>query len=341
MTKRQLAEFVDYLLKDAEVFAPVEANGELIVKRISGFGEISWQKAVPMTTFKPVLLPERQVLFDYQQNRVLTEVKPSVRKVAFGMRLPDLKAVGLFHQVFERDPYYQAQRNLSLLIGQTEMPLASLKGSAGERFEEDVLEHLIFDIFLIRTSDTEWRVYSGSEKGQRTLDRFGYSQYENIEFVGLLKEEGVDPNLAKWRKLVVESHAQKIWDYWGSRCIACGKCAVDCPTCFCFDIKDEPDEAKPNQGQRVRQWTTCFYNNFSQIGGGTYSFLKTNGQRIENWYLHKFVRIPREFQLIGCVNCGRCDKVCPVGINRHDVLTSLEHPDDSSPRHLKGQAKKS
>ena len=43
--------------------------------------------------------------------------------------------------------------------------------------------------------------------------------------------------------------------------------------------------------------------------------MDTVKKKIYFWYVHKFVRIPKEYKLPGCVSCGRCVKACPVGID--------------------------
>jgi sulfhydrogenase subunit beta (sulfur reductase) len=128
--------------------------------------------------------------------------------------------------------------------------------------------------------------------------------------------------MLKYRDALKKIYKKEIWeDDLGARCIECGKCAIICPTCFCFDIKDQPNLVD-GSGARKRAWSACFYNDFSEIAGG-YKFLKTTAERIHFWYYHKFVRIPDQFQIMGCVGCGRCAKVCPVNINIFKVLASL------------------
>jgi len=326
MNKTKLNSFISFLQKTYVIYAPVKDGDELYVKTVDDIADIDFSNKIPINTFKPVLLPKREVLFDFKNGKMKEPFKPYQPECAFLMSVVDLKAVGLFHQTFERDPYYQKKRQSTLLIGQAFFEGSGFCGHVRDCYEEDYLEHIIFDIMLIKSGQSTWKLFTGSEKGQATLEKFGFKDFEHIEFAGLLKEQGVDPMLEIHRKQIVEA-AQDAWDHWGEICTACGKCAVDCPTCYCFDIEDEQDAKEPGSGRRTRRWTTCFYNNFSEVGGGN-KFLKTNAQRIQNWYVHKWVRTPREFQIMGCVNCGRCDKVCPVGIKRADVFKWMEEHKD-------------
>lgn len=323
MTKKTLNHFIVHLQKIYTIHAPVKDGNELYVKKISDKSEIDFTNKIPINTYKPVLLPKRETLFEFKKGKMIPPKIKYDSECAFLMSIMDLKAVGLFHQTFERDPYYQKKRQSNLLIGQAFFEGSGFKGHLRERYEEDILEHIIFDIMLIKSGKGIWKVFTGSQKGQRVLEKFGYTKFEHVEFAGLLKEEGGDPELERHRRQIVEA-SRKAWDKWGDKCMACGKCAVDCPTCYCFNIEDEQDTKERDSGKRVRNWTTCFYNDFSEVGGG-HKFLNTNAKRIQNWYVHKWVRTPKDFSIMGCVNCGRCDKVCPVGIKRADVFKWLDN----------------
>ncbi|MDD5039985.1 MAG: 4Fe-4S dicluster domain-containing protein [Patescibacteria group bacterium] len=326
MTRQQLKKFFVYLKKKYRVYAPVRDGNELYVDEVHELEEVDFSPQIPINTYKHVLVPKRDELFTFRRGKLAERKEPYAPECGFLMSVMDLKAVGLFHQVFERDPYYQKKRQSNLLVGHAFFEGSGFSGHLRERYEEDILEHVIFDILLVKSGKNEWKVFTGSERGQETLDAFGFTAYEHIEFAGLIKEEGIDPDLERHRKQIVEA-SQDAWLHWGEICMACGKCAIDCPTCYCFNIADEHATKEKGSGKRVRSWTTCFYNDFSEIGGGE-KFLKTNAQRIQNWYAHKWVRTPREFQIMGCVNCGRCDRVCPVGIKRADVFKWMdEHKD--------------
>lgn len=133
----------------------------------------------------------------------------------------------------------------------------------------------------------------------------------------------------EWRKIVEKyknkmaktNPADKLWQDLGRRCIECGQCTIACPTCFCFRIDDQAGP-EAGSGQRKKVWDSCFYAEFSELAGGL-KFLKTTAERIHFWYYHKFVRIPEEYDLPGCVGCNRCSEVCPAGIEIKKVLARL------------------
>src|SRR3989339_786032 len=136
---------------------------------------------------------------------------------------------------------------------------------APQKLDDNVLEHVIFDIFVSRQKNGRLKFYSGSEKGQLTLDQAGLTDYNNIEFAGPVAESGPDKTLLSIMAKMEKSANKKIWDELDKRCLACGKCVIACPTCFCFDLEDRDNSAEQS---RSRRWGVCFYNDFSLVADG-------------------------------------------------------------------------
>ncbi|MFA5022011.1 MAG: 4Fe-4S dicluster domain-containing protein [Patescibacteria group bacterium] len=328
MTINELYKFLEYLTQQNIVWAPQRVNGDLVIEPLVEPKKVELTSELPLHSFKRILVPPSEVLFDYQNNKIKSEIK-SPNQVIFGLTIPDLKAITFLNQVFAKDPYFQQRLKKTLIVGHSLVPTENYQFFI-QKFAEDVLEHLKFDLFFA-VKGKEFVVYSGSEDGQRILDDFGYKKYEHIEYVGPIREQGPETQMLKIREKFYDD--QTIWQELGKKCTECGECTLVCPTCFCFNIFDQPD-LKPGCGQRCREWTACFYPDFSQVAGASSDkekpkFLKNTAERIRFWYEHKFVRCPDQFSLAGCVGCGRCTKVCPVGI---DIKENLQ-------RILKGKVK--
>lgn len=349
MTRAQLEKFIVYLQKQGWlVLGPVLAKeefsmpsvqeelspylkahlasralktpaGVLQIRAINRASELILDSRLPLYPLKQFFVPEKETLFEWCGS--FSKEKGAARKIVLlGVNVLDLKAVNLYDQVFEKDSYYQARRRNLLIVGHANVP--EIEDNIFEyKYEEDILEHLPFDIFLANAA-VSCKIFTGSIKGQRILEHFGYKNYEHIQFSGPVKEGKLDERMIKLRDKLKNHHNQKLWEELGRRCIECGKCTLACPTCFCFRIDDQAG-LKDHSGTRQRCWDSCYYQEFSEISGG-HKFLSSTAARIHFWYYHKFARIPDEFDFMGCVGCRRCTKVCPVGIDIAEVIKEIQ-----------------
>jgi formate hydrogenlyase subunit 6/NADH:ubiquinone oxidoreductase subunit I len=114
------------------------------------------------------------------------------------------------------------------------------------------------------------------------------------------------------------------WDDVALRCLACANCTMVCPTCFCASVADVTDLG-PENVSRVRQWDSCFNPDFAQVHGG--NFRTTIHARYRQWLTHKFASWHDQFDVSGCVGCGRCITWCPVGIDVTEEITAIRAGD--------------
>ena len=322
MNKNKIVEFLDKLKADNfSIIAPVATPESIVIRAVVDPSEISWAGDLPKNNFKPWLLPTREELMTFRRGQVREIIENGGHQVLFGMNILDLEALGLYEQVFAKDKYYLKRRQNQYVVGYSngiEDDYRKYRVFHAD-YEENILEHRVFDVFIERQKNGNLKVFSGSEKGQRLLDDYGIDDYENIEFVGFIPESGVSKRILDLQARVDGSFAHAIWEEIGAKCIACGRCTIACPTCFCYDTLDLPEH---DDIKRVRQGSSCFYNNFTEVAGG-HDYLETVKKKIYYWYYHKFVRIPSEFSYSGCVSCMRCFRACPAEINIVKVLQEL------------------
>ncbi|MGB2983463.1 MAG: 4Fe-4S dicluster domain-containing protein, partial [Candidatus Bipolaricaulia bacterium] len=105
------------------------------------------------------------------------------------------------------------------------------------------------------------------------------------------------------------------WETLTPNCVDCGACTFLCPTCHCFDIQDE---GKRRDGERVRLWDSCAFQDFTRMPHGQPR--PNHYRRYRQRLMHKFKYYPENFDRILCVGCGRCIEHCPVGVDITDAL---------------------
>ena len=119
------------------------------------------------------------------------------------------------------------------------------------------------------------------------------------------------------------SVSEKVWDYFGRKCIVCGGCAFVCPTCTCFNVSDF--EIKSGEGLRVRSWDACLFGGFTREASG-HNPRGTQALRLKRRHEHKLLYYNEKDileGLCGCVGCGRCSDYCPVHIGTLEVVKAI------------------
>lgn len=315
MAKERLELFLSKLFESSLVYSPVKKEQGVFVEQVNKFSEIDWSGELPRNNFNFVLLPKKEVLASIKNNKVKEnfDFEKNAKNIVLGVNILDLQALTLLELVFEKDIYFQKRRQNTYVIGFSNgLPDDFRKYKAFHAdYEDNFLEHVLFDVFIERKKNGKVFFFAGSEKGQLLLENNKIRDYENIEFTGIIPEQGMNAKINVNKQNVASSIDNVMWDELAEICLSCGKCSMACPTCFCFDQRDE---AKLDSVDKVREKTSCFYPEFSETAGGRKD-LDTVKKRLYFWYYHKFVRIPEELNYYGCVSCMRCTKVCPVGIN--------------------------
>ena len=109
------------------------------------------------------------------------------------------------------------------------------------------------------------------------------------------------------------------WAGLHGKCLACGTCTYICPTCHCFDINDE---SKRDDGVRLRSWDSCMFPLFTKEASG-HNPRSSQKERWRQRVMHKFRYLPENFDLVGCVGCGRCVLNCPVNLDIRKIVQDV------------------
>lgn len=340
IAKESLNELVDRLMETHQVIAPVPRNDGVVFDVISSPKEMDLEyRGHTLLPPKRFFFPEKEILFVYKVKAdgveihdKLEELK-SLRQVIIGIRPCDITGLLVLDKIFTRmfkDPYYIARRKNTLVIGLTCNEPAEycfcVFTNSGPLLKEG------FDLLLTDLGD-RYLVEVGTEKGSNVV-RFNPDIFSKAGERDLREREEIIREVAeriKAQKLpdftslydfMRRNFNSKIWEKYGRKCLACGKCNFTCPTCHCFDVFDDPDLSLKS-GKRIRVWDSCHFISFTRVASGEI-FRRERTSRVKQRIYHKLCYSVDEIGIISCVGCGRCIDVCSAGIDVREVVRELE-----------------
>jgi ferredoxin len=188
----------------------------------------------------------------------------------------------------------------------------------------------VCDLVLTELDET-FVIRAASSAGQVMLDRLSLSPAaaEQVEQArrrvdAAAQSMGRSLDVTDVHGLLHRNQEHPRWDDVAERCLACTNCTLVCPTCFCSDVEDVTDLSLEN-AERIRRWDSCFNPEFARVHGG--NFRPSIRGRYRQWLTHKFASWFDQFDLSGCVGCGRCITWCPVGIDVTAEISAIRATD--------------
>lgn len=136
----------------------------------------------------------------------------------------------------------------------------------------------------------------------------------------------VEENAIKVKAPIVQEMPPALFDHpmWETynRCISCGRCNLNCPTCTCFTTKDLFYNENKTMGERRRVWSTCHFKSYTLMAGG-HNVRENERSRGRFHVLHKVYDYRKRFGFNMCIGCGRCEDTCPKYISYIEAVRTL------------------
>ena len=324
----ELPSLVQAFAQNFEVVAPVKKGGAYTWAKVNTFDEIVLDYTTTITSPKKYVLPAEEVLmrFNRETNDVEEFEESFPPRVIFGAHPCDINALNRLDITFRdapyKDPYYKARRESCLVVGISCTPeptcFCHLWGCDEARFGFDLFLHNIGEKYLVEISSVEAAnvleqacdLYLATDEDRKAFRHATRAHQEAFN-----KEI---PDIQEVGMLMDAFHSDPFWEELGGKCLSCGACTSVCPTCFCFDIRDELDPSGVH-GVRKRVQDGCTNPQFALVAGG-HNFRDDGRCRVRHRMYHKLSAFLANHDRMLCVGCGRCVSACKANINPIEVL---------------------
>lgn len=341
MPKRQMDLFVAVLPAFGQVHAPIRRGERFVFAPPSRWSDVVLE--YPRTALPPkkYVLPPREAMFRFDAHGGYRDLLAEARNptVVFGVHPYDIHGMNILDQVFlggrYRDPYYAERRRATAIIGVDFQPDEYHFAASTDTDSVDQG----FDLFFHDIGE-DYLVLVGTGRGDDMVLKSGclFEEPTEADFREFKRRSAkrraayrTQVDLRDLPGLMEMEYHSRIWEDVGRRCLSCGACSLVCPTCYCYDVRDEPDLGD-RAGLRVRSWDSCLFRTHALVAGGE-NFRKDRPSRIKFRYYHKQRGFVAEFGRTSCVGCGRCILACPAGIDIVSVIAAIRgesHGDDAS-----------
>lgn len=323
ISKEDFANFVDSMIKDKSLnVIGVKAKGDKFAfGPLESASELRLDYDVTILPPKKYFFPQRETLVTYDLAKGFAAKSPTEAKpmVIIGVHPYDIVALLHMDEIFREtksDPYYFEKRQASIIIGvniqkMSKWCFAPAMGCAVVDYGYDL---------MLTDLGNRYAITIGSQKGEALLDKYAKNVKpalaRDVQLVGQKKREVMDMAQQKFDfppelipELLSKSYEKSgFWEKHAEKCLACGSCVLVCPTCYCFDVKDQADLSL-EYGERIRTWDGCLLEDFAKIASGE-NFRPTRPTRYRHRYFKKGKYLFDRFGFISCVGCGRCSSNC-------------------------------
>jgi ferredoxin len=334
---RELNDLFKALTDDGHrIVGPKRRGDDVVFAELASVDEYSPDYVCTANSAKDFVFARTEPILAFTYNAAGAEVEDLLADeypptVIFGARPCDARGMKSLDAVFSGeydDDFYLKRRAATTIVAVscTSADDACFCTSTGGR--PDGVEGA--DILLTPLEDGSYYVETGSPKGKELLVRYEKifaPAPERAQRDAVIEKAYKDlrhdlteaPERIKLWLDNYDNYDSEKWPKMAARCLSCGACTFVCPTCHCFDIVDE---GKLGAGERKKNWDACQFDHFTLHASG-HNPRERQPLRWRNRFTCKFKIFWDRWNLPGCVGCGRCIRVCPVGQDITEVMAEV------------------
>ncbi|MFH1062251.1 MAG: 4Fe-4S dicluster domain-containing protein [Candidatus Omnitrophota bacterium] len=333
LKKKDFNDFVAKLALIQSVVAPVKRGEKSFAfQEVTTGEEIALHSIPTILPPKKYFMPQQETIMKFNKSEhKWTPVLEYKEMIIFGVHTCDLAGIQCLNMVFTSKP-----KDINYIVRKDKITIIGFECNSycDEYASCTAMDNHIpnggYDLFFSELKDN-FIIHVNTQMGEKIIEEislFSKAKEENLKELEALRvakrdifKNELDVKHSDLKLVFEQSMNSKVWDDVGSRCISCGNCTNVCPTCYCFDIKDDMN-LDFNTGSRVRVWDSCQNEDFAKIAGGE-SFREERADRQKHRYMRKFNYPVDKFSRYFCTGCGRCTRTCMAQIKLKETVNAL------------------
>jgi ferredoxin len=328
-----LNSWVDGIIEKQKVIG-VQARGDhYAFEPLNKAADLRLDYDVAILPPKAFLQPPQERILSFQAGAGYESVIDSEPFVLLGVHPYDLVAMAQMDEIFSQgnnDVHYMTRRENATVVVMDVQKVSQdvFAGHMGTAYVEDG-----YDVLLTKIGD-DYIVDAKTARGESLIAALadepdaGESWLEQRRLVWdynrqRLRKHDLRVEPANWPEILENAQEHPVWEERARLCFSCGSCVLLCPTCYCFDVRDDLNWDL-SSGERVRVWDGCMLTDFATVAGNL-NFRKDRTDRYRHRYYRKGKFVPQKIGgQIACVGCGRCITACVANIaNPVEVFNRL------------------
>jgi len=337
ITKKELSTFVDALLHEGSYdVVGVQAKGkQFVFDTLESAQDLRLDYDVTILPPKKYFLPQHETLVNFSLQKPFEgrETSTDTPRIIIGVHPYDIIALEQTDRHYldkQQDTFYKKRRQQTIIIGVDIQKVSDRSFAASMKTN---ITESGFDLLLTNIGNA-FAITIGSEKGSALLKKYATVQDASSMDINKIKtarnailkkyKQKVNVEKKDWSPLLVANYDHAIWEEHADVCMECSSCTMVCPTCFCYDVKDEVS-LNLKHGNRTRTWDGCMLKDFTKVASG-----EVFREEIKERYRHRFFRkgnyLPERYGFVACVGCGRCGRAClPDIADPCNLINELAH----------------
>ncbi|MFA4835983.1 MAG: 4Fe-4S dicluster domain-containing protein [Dehalococcoidia bacterium] len=330
---KTLSAWVDGLLKTQKIIGVQAKDDRFAFGPLAKASDLRLDYDVTILPPTSFFRPQKEALLSFRKDAGYESVIKAEPFVLLGVHPYDMVAIKQMDEIFSQvnyDAHYMARReNATIVVAdvQTVSPNVFAGYMGTSRVEDG------YDVLLTKIGD-EYIVEAKTGKGEALMagiadaPQASESWLEQRKLVWeynkqRLRKHELKVEPSKWPGLLDKAYEHPVWEERANLCFSCGSCVLVCPTCYCFDVRDDVNWDL-SSGERFRVWDGCMLTDFATVAG-KHNFRKDTSARFRHRYYRKGKYVPSKIGgQIACVGCGRCITACTAKIaNPVEVFNRL------------------